>query len=185
MRRLYSNTKRAVAPRWKGQVPINTQLCLESDIHGKHLLKMLSPIPTSQSPLPGSEQVIEQAFAYFRRSFYDTSPRPLLLTGAKGTGKTTAAHHVGQLLASDRNLLTGQTNHVSTQEAADPVSEPIYHDITRLDIDGRLSELKEKVSEWLEDTTRRRPALLILDSLEHLLHPQNEVSLSPHTWFSS
>ncbi len=53
----------------------------------------------------------------------------------------------------------------------------IYEDVGRIDIDSRMSATKEKMTGWLEEATRRRPSLLILDGLDSLLRPEHEVCL--------
>jgi hypothetical protein len=49
-------------------------------------------------------------------------------------------------------------------------------DVARLDSDGRLKETKDKITKWLEDAKRKRPAVLVLDELDSLLRPEHEVS---------
>ena len=53
--------------------------------------------------------------------------------------------------------------------------EPIYHDAGRVDLEGRSSTIHETLSDWFEEAIRRRPSLLILDNLDQLAMPENEV----------
>ncbi len=53
--------------------------------------------------------------------------------------------------------------------------EPLYFDVGRIDSEGRISALKDQMNGWLEEATRRIPTLLILDNLDTLLSPENEV----------
>lgn len=55
-------------------------------------------------------------------------------------------------------------------------SEVIYVDVGRVDGDGRITKIKETMSSWHEDLQKRGPALLILDGIDTLLPPENEVS---------
>ncbi|ORX40268.1 P-loop containing nucleoside triphosphate hydrolase protein [Kockovaella imperatae] len=114
------------------------------------------------APLIGYDTIINTATRYLCRAFHSSSPRPLLVTGAKGSGKTSLVRYLARALSSDRDIL----------------AEPIYHDVTTLDLDGRTSELKDKLIQIFEDATRRRPVLLVFDGLDHLLHPQNELNSS-------
>lgn len=52
-------------------------------------------------------KIVESAIAYFKRAVVSQAPRPLLLTGAKGGGKTSLAKLIGDRLESDQELLTG------------------------------------------------------------------------------
>lgn len=52
----------------------------------------------------------------------------------------------------------------------------MHVDVARLDGEGRIGKIKESMSLWLEDAMKRAPALLILDSIDTLLPPENEVS---------
>lgn len=45
-----------------------------------------------------------------------------------------------------------------------------------MDSEGRLGEIKATLEGWLNDARERKPALLVLDGLDHLLGPENEVS---------
>ena len=51
----------------------------------------------------------------------------------------------------------------------------MYEDMSRVDVDARISITKEKMSAWKEEATRRRPCVLILDGLDSLLAPEREV----------
>jgi hypothetical protein len=54
-------------------------------------------------------------------------------------------------------------------------------DVGRVDPEGRISATKTQMSEWLEDASRRQPSLLVLDGLDSLLVPENEVCLNGNT----
>jgi peroxin-1 len=45
-----------------------------------------------------------------------------------------------------------------------------------MDPDARVKQVKEEMSKWIEEASARRPCVLILDNLELLLGPENEVS---------
>ena len=49
-------------------------------------------------------------------------------------------------------------------------------DVARLDGDERITKVKESMADWIEDAKRRAPTLLILDGIDTLLPPENEVS---------
>ena len=51
----------------------------------------------------------------------------------------------------------------------------IYEDIARINGDARISVIKEKMSECVEGASKKRPCILILDNLDTLLPPENEV----------
>ena len=107
--------------------------------------------------------IVEPAVAYLKRSFHGSSSRPLLLTGGKGSGKTSIARLIGDKLQSDRAIL----------------AEVAYHDIARLDDEIRLKDLKLKLEEWVETARQRKPCVLVLDNLDSLISPENEVRLPP------
>jgi hypothetical protein len=97
--------------------------------------------------------------AYLRLAFASNRPRSLLLLGAKGSGRTTLAKIVGEKLEADRDIL----------------AMTIYEDVARVDAEGKLGDIKQCMLEWMERAKRRSPCLLILDGLDFLLGPENEV----------
>ena len=52
----------------------------------------------------------------------------------------------------------------------------IYEDVARIDSEGRIGTIKEKMSAWVEQGSEKAPALLILDGIDTLLPPEDEVS---------
>lgn len=60
----------------------------------------------SQS-LFGVHEILGSATGYLKRSFHVPNPRPLLLIGGNGNGKTTLAKAIGRLLENDKKYLTG------------------------------------------------------------------------------
>lgn len=52
----------------------------------------------------------------------------------------------------------------------------MYVDVARLDAEGRVDKTKEAMSDWMVDASNKAPCLLILDDLDSLLAPDNEVS---------
>lgn len=104
-----------------------------------------------------------------------STPRPLLITGGKGSGKTSIAKAVSAILEADRDVLTGELDG-TVDRARSSQPETIYHDVARLDGEGRVKELKAKIEAWFEGARKRRPALLVLDGLDSLLSPEHEVS---------
>jgi peroxin-1 len=119
-----------------------------------------SPGPPPSRPLAGSAGVIEAACAYLRQSFHSERARSLLLLGAKGSGKTSVVKAIGTILECDRDIL----------------AEVVYEDVARMDAEGKLGEIKEKMTGWFETASRRTPCVLVLDGLDVLLGPENEVS---------
>lgn len=109
-----------------------------------------------------------------RRS-YSIDHRPLLLVGAKGSGKTSLAKLVVEQLEADREVLPGKSIVKECALSADGFSDVLYHDVGRIDADARLSGTKERMTGWVEEATRRRPCVLILDGMDSLLSPEHEV----------
>lgn len=50
--------------------------------------------------------------------------------------------------------------------------------MARLDSEGRVEKIKEAMSEWVDQAREKAPCLLVLDGLDPLIAPQNEVSSS-------
>ena len=44
-----------------------------------------------------------------------------------------------------------------------------------MDNEGRIGTIKEKMSFWVEEAGKKSPCLLILDGIDTLLPPENEV----------
>jgi hypothetical protein len=63
------------------------------------------------------------------------------------------------------------------KRVADLGVEVLYEDVGRINAEGRLPDLKGTVQEWCDKARERRPAILILDGLDALLCPENEVSI--------
>ena len=52
--------------------------------------------------------MIGHASSYLRRAMSSQNPKPLLLVGSKGSGKTSIAKLVAERLEVDREVLTGK-----------------------------------------------------------------------------
>ncbi|ORY27869.1 P-loop containing nucleoside triphosphate hydrolase protein [Naematelia encephala] len=120
--------------------------------------------PPPSRHLTGIDDLVADATAYLHRCNSTSIHRPLLLTGNKGSGKTSISRRIGEALEADRQLL----------------ADILYEDVTRLDPDARISTTKEQMTSWLEEASRRRPCLLILDGLDSLLLVENELTPSQH-----
>lgn len=57
--------------------------------------------------------------------------------------------------------------------------EEIYIDVARLDAERRVDKVKEEINSWLEQAKGKTPCLLVLDGLDSLIGPENEVSFFP------
>jgi hypothetical protein len=57
--------------------------------------------------------------------------------------------------------------------------EAIYIDVARLDAERRVDKVKEETNSWLEQAKGKVPCLLVLDGLDSLVGPENEVSFVP------
>ena len=55
-------------------------------------------------------------------------------------------------------------------------SEMLYVDVARVELEGRVNKTKETMSAWLEEAKGKAPCLLVLDGLDMLLMPEQEVS---------
>ena len=66
--------------------------------------------------------------------------------------------------------------------SADDCVEVLYEDVGRVNAEGRLPDLKATVQRWIDDAKDRRPAILVLDGLDTLLCPENEVSLESEVY---
>jgi peroxin-1 len=53
-------------------------------------------------------------------------------------------------------------------------------DVARVELEGRVHKTKETVSAWLEEAKEKAPCLLILDGLDSLLMPEQEVRHALH-----
>lgn len=73
---------------------------------------MIRPLAVPSPRLAGVEAIVDQSIAYLRRAAVSDTPRPLLLTGAKGSGKTSLTHLIGEAFETDRDLLYGELLHV-------------------------------------------------------------------------
>jgi replication-associated recombination protein RarA len=62
----------------------------------------------SRESLPNTLTLIDQATGYLQRAASLGHNLPLLLTGAKGTGKTSVAKLIASRLEADRDTLTGK-----------------------------------------------------------------------------
>jgi hypothetical protein len=65
--------------------------------------------PTTPSALiyPGLDKVRDDGIGYLRRTIL-TSSRPLLITGGKGSGKSSIAKAIAEALEADRVVLAGK-----------------------------------------------------------------------------
>ena len=114
--------------------------------------------------------------------------RPILITGGKGSGKSTIARAIASRLEADKSLLCGKlpvllmrchsvnVSLAKGKERTDGDAEIVYEDVGRVNAEGRLSDLKATLQGWIDNAKARRPAVLILDGLDTLLCPENEVS---------
>jgi MoxR-like ATPase len=67
----------------------------------------LSPSHQITPLLPGLDKVKEEAVSYLRRTAF-SSPRPLLITGGRGCGKTSIVKAIAAALEADRDSLSGK-----------------------------------------------------------------------------
>lgn len=65
--------------------------------------------------LPGLDTVRNEAVAYLRRSTF--SPRPLLITGGKGCGKTAVVKATAAVLELDRDVLSRKLCRLGSEQA--------------------------------------------------------------------
>lgn len=70
---------------------------------------MVRPAATPSLRLAGVSGILDKSVAYLRRQAVAHTPRPLLLTGAKGSGKTILTRLVGDQFEADRDLLYGES----------------------------------------------------------------------------
>ena len=134
-----------------------------------------SPSKASPPPLVGVESLMVKGLAYLQRAFVTPQSKPLLVTGLKGSGKTSFARHLGEIMGCDRSFLTGVYCRLVRAYCAEHSAEIIYEDVTKLDAEDRSRDVRKKMSEWVEDAKKRRPCLLIIDGLDSVLHPESEV----------
>lgn len=73
-----------------------------------------SPATQSSRHLAGIDDILRDSIAYLRRSSGIAQPRPLLLVGAKGAGKTSLVKLLAERLESDRDVLPGEWPELST-----------------------------------------------------------------------
>lgn len=118
---------------------------------------------------------------YLQRSILGSSQcRPLLITGGKGSGKTSVARAIAAQIECDRHILSGEypARHPGMSRMCVDNPEIIYEDAGRVSPEGRLPVVKETIQGWLDDARIRKPAVLVMDDLDTLLGPENEVSLT-------
>lgn len=130
--------------------------------NGHHSASAFEVASAPKPILAGVDGVLEKALGYFRRAAFTGQARPLLLTGAKGSGKTAIAKAIGETLEADRSVL----------------AELVYDDVGRLDPDARVNSIKETMTKWIDDARRKSPCVLVLDNLDLILGPENELSAS-------
>lgn len=63
--------------------------------------------PSSRPRLPGAESLLEESLIYFRLQDAQSRCHPLLLTGGKGSGKTSLAKVIAAELEEDPGIVTG------------------------------------------------------------------------------
>jgi peroxin-1 len=68
---------------------------------------ILSPATPSTQMYPGVDKVRDDGIGYLRRTI-PTSSRPLLITGGKGSGKSSVARAIADVLEADRDVLAGK-----------------------------------------------------------------------------
>ena len=127
--------------------------------------------------MAGVGALVNDAADYLRRAYALDESRPLLIAGPKGSGKTSLSKLLAELLESDREILLSVSICQDYGVGLNPTSDVCYQDVGRIELDARVSHTKEKMTAWVEEATRRRPCLLILDALDTLLSPEHEVSL--------
>lgn len=57
--------------------------------------------------------------------------------------------------------------------------ETMFEDVSRIETEGRIGAVKDRISGLLEQAASKQPCLLILDNLHMLLGPDDEVRGSP------
>nr|ODO01145.1 peroxin-1 [Cryptococcus depauperatus CBS 7855] len=125
---------------------------------GKHIPDLSLPPASPRSTLIGLQDVLGKALGYLGRlAQYGRATKPLLLLGAKGSGKTSHAEAIATDLFA----------HFCTIEI-------IYEDVGKLDPNGRLVTLKENMDQWFRNAVDKAPCTLILDDLDTLLLPETE-----------
>ncbi|WVO15893.1 hypothetical protein L204_103558 [Cryptococcus depauperatus] len=126
---------------------------------GKHIPDLSLPPASPRSTLIGLQDVLGKALGYLGRlAQYGRATKPLLLLGAKGSGKTSHAEAIATELSMDKRVL----------------AEIIYEDVGKLDPNGRLVTLKENMDQWFRNAVDKAPCTLILDDLDTLLLPETE-----------
>ncbi|CAD6586363.1 MAG: Peroxisome biosynthesis protein pex1 [Tremellales sp. Tagirdzhanova-0007] len=128
--------------------------------------------------LAGVGALVNDAADYLRRAYALDESRPLLIAGPKGSGKTSLSKLLAELLESDREILLSVSICQDYGVGLNPTSDVCYQDVGRIELDARVSHTKEKMTAWVEEATRRRPCLLILDALDTLLSPEHELTPS-------
>lgn len=71
-------------------------------------LTIRSGVRVSKTRLAGVDQLLDDATSFFRRAAASAVNRPLLLCGAKGSGKTSLANLIAEHLESDREVVAGK-----------------------------------------------------------------------------
>jgi peroxin-1 len=51
----------------------------------------------------------------------------------------------------------------------------MYDDVGRIETEGRITTIKDKMTSWTEKAGKKSPCVIILDGLDMLLPPENEV----------
>ncbi|TYJ52064.1 hypothetical protein B9479_007341 [Cryptococcus floricola] len=131
---------------------------------GGHIPSISFPEETTQRNI-GFDKITETALGYLQRSSISGLSKPLLLLGAKGSGKTRLVKTLADLLAKDISI----------------VARPVYKDVGKLDPEERIASIRENMDKWLEDASASAPSCLVLDDLDSLIAPETELQTSSNS----
>ncbi|ODO01366.1 hypothetical protein I350_06185 [Cryptococcus amylolentus CBS 6273] len=131
---------------------------------GGHIPSISFPKETTQRNI-GFDKITETSLGYLQRSSISGLSKPLLLLGAKGSGKTRLVKTLAELLAKDISI----------------VARPVYVDVGRLDPEERIASIRENMDKWLEDASASAPSCLVLDDLDSLIAPETELQTSSNS----
>lgn len=106
------------------------------------------------------------------------SNRPLLVIGGKGGGKTTLAQSTASRLEKDRSVLASESHAAHAEHLFFcflTAAEAVYIEVARLDGDVRVNQVKDEMTAWIQDNQGEGRTCLVLDDLDLLIGPDNEV----------